>query len=283
MAETRIGQYTLHAIDAGRFALDGGAMFGIVPKILWSRSNPPDNENRIELAMRCLLLKGDDRVILIDTGGGNKYSSKQRSIYKFDDPMAALIESLRAVGVEREEVSDVILTHLHFDHAGGTTIYRDGELELTFPSARHYVQREQWKHAQNPSERDRGSYIAEDFSILHKHGVLELVDGSGELFSGVEILVTHGHTPAQQLPVISDGTNTLLFCGDLVPTASHIPVPYIMSYDLKPMDTLSEKKLHLERAYKENWILFFEHDPIIQAGKLGKTEKGFVLCESLWI
>jgi len=276
----KIGPYTLHSIDTGRFALDGGAMFGIVPKPLWSKTNPPDDQNRIELSMRCLLLKSNERIVLIDTGGGNKYNDKQKAIYKFGDAWQVLLRSLENAGVDRGDITDVILTHLHFDHAGGTTVYENGDIQLTFPNARHYVQRDHWEHAQQPTERDKGSFFMNDFGLLKNYKGLEIIDGPAEIVPGIDVVVSHGHTNAQQLPLISDGTNTVFFCCDLVPTSSHIPYPYIMGYDLRPLETLKDKKYYLPRAYKENWILFFEHDPDIIAGTIRQTEKGYSLNES---
>jgi len=276
----KIGSYTLYPIEAGTFGLDGGAMFGIVPKPLWSKSNPPDEQNRIELAMRCLLLKSDDRIVLIDNGGGNKYTGKQKNIYKFEDSLRSLFQSLDSAGVDRMDVTDMILTHLHFDHAGGTTMYENGRLVPTFPNARHYVQKAHWEHAHNPTDRDRGSFLKQDFELLREINGFELVDGAGEILPGIEVVVTNGHTAAQQLPKISDGKTTLFYCCDLVPTTSHIPYPYIMGFDIRPLETLKDKKLYLTKAFEEEWVLFFEHDPEIKAGKLRKTEKGFALGES---
>ncbi len=279
----KIGPYTLHPIEAGTFGLDGGAMFGIVPKPLWSKTNPPDEQNRIELAMRCLLLKSDDRIVLIDNGGGNKYTDKQKNIYKFEDSLRSLFQSLGSAGVDRTDVTDMILTHLHFDHAGGTTMYENGRLVPTFPNARYYVQKAHWEHAHNPTDRDRGSFLKQDFELLSEINSFELIDGPGEILPGIDVVVTNGHTTAQQLPVISDSENTVFYCCDLVPTASHIPYPYIMGYDIRPLETLKDKKLYLPKAYDEGWILFFEHDPAIVAAKLGKTDKGFILGESFSI
>jgi len=249
-------------------------MFGIVPKPLWSKTNPPDERNRIELAARAMLIVGNGRKILVDNGNGPKFTEKQIDIYRLDVSRYELHKSLERHGVKPAEITDVILTHLHFDHAGGST-YRDGgEIKPTFPNAKYYVQRAHWEQAQRPTEKDRGSFMPDDFIPLHRHGVLEFTEGEGEILPGIQVLVMNGHTAAQQLPKISHGTTTLLFCCDLFPTTSHIPLPYIMAYDLRPLVTLEEKKRILGRAYEERWTLFFEHDSNVIAGTV-KAEKGF--------
>jgi glyoxylase-like metal-dependent hydrolase (beta-lactamase superfamily II) len=189
--------------------------------------------------------------------------------------------SLSAAGVKPEEITDVILTHLHFDHAGGSTKMVNGVLEPTFPNAAHYVQKAHWEASQNSTDRDRASFMKDDYMLLHERGMLKFVDGEREIFPGISVVVCNGHTTAQQLPKISDGKNTLLFLCDLVPTTSHIPFPYIMGYDLWPLVTLEEKKKILPQAEKEGWILFFEHDPNTVAVRLQKTEKGYAVRESI--
>jgi glyoxylase-like metal-dependent hydrolase (beta-lactamase superfamily II) len=277
----KIGNYHLTSIETGRFALDGGAMFGVVPWVFWSKSNPPDDRQRITLAARCLLIRGEGRTILVDTGNGAKWNEKLKDIYRLDNSRFALESSLASAGVSPEEITDVILTHLHFDHCGGSTKIVDGKLVPSFPNAVHYVQRAHWELSQDPSDRDRASFMKDDFMLLHERGMLKLVDGEKELFPGISVVVCNGHTMAQQLPKISDGTTTLLFCCDLVPTTSHIPFPYIMGYDLRPLVTLEEKKRLLPQAEREGWILFFEHDPETVAVTLQKTEKGLSIKEKL--
>jgi len=273
----KIGPYDLHAIETGSFGLDGGAMFGVVPRTLWEKTNPPDEKNRIAMASRALLLKGNGRTILIDTGNGGKFDPKLASIYKIDNSRSELLRSLGACGVDREDVTDVILTHLHFDHAGGATMRRDGELVPTFPHARHYVQRAHWEAAQKPTERDRASFFPDDFLPLEAHGLLDFTEGDGEVLPGISMHVIHGHTNALQCPLISDGRTTLLFCADLVPTVSHIALPWIMAYDLRPLVTLEEKRAMLSRATDEEWVMYFEHDPHLAAARLARSPKGIVL------
>jgi glyoxylase-like metal-dependent hydrolase (beta-lactamase superfamily II) len=276
-----LGGYEIHSIETGRFALDGGAMFGVVPWVFWSKTNPPDSRNRITLAARCLLLIGNGRVILVDNGNGTKWPDKLKDIYRLDNSRYGLEQSLAERGISPDDVTDVILTHLHFDHCGGSTKISGGKVVPTFRNAVHYVQREHWNLSQHPSEKDRGSFMKEDFALLHESGMLTFVDGEKELFPGIRMIVCNGHTSAQQLPFISDGSATILFCCDLVPTVSHIPFPYIMGYDVRPLVTLEEKKSILSRAEREGWILFLEHDPDTQAITLKQGEKGFVVDKKL--
>jgi glyoxylase-like metal-dependent hydrolase (beta-lactamase superfamily II) len=279
----KIGTYQIHAIETGRFALDGGAMFGVVPKPLWEKTNPPDESNRISLAARALLLVGGGRNILIDVGNGTKYSEKLTGIYKFDTSRFEISRSLAQHGLTPADITDVILTHLHFDHAGGSTLRENDALRPTFPSATYYVQHEHWKAANAPTERDRASFFPDDFLPLQQQGMLEFTDGEGELFSGIHVRLVHGHTAALQCPVISDGTTTVFYCADLIPTSSHVPLAWIMAYDLRPLITLEEKRMILNEAVENDWILFFEHDPLIEAARVTRVEKGIVVKEGLQI
>ena len=277
----KIGGYEIHSIETGRFALDGGAMFGIVPWVFWSKTNPPDSRNRITLAARCLLLIGNGKVILVDNGNGTKWSEKLKDIYRLDNTRYDLERSLAVYGVSPDDVTDVILTHLHFDHCGGSTKVNDGKAAPTFRNAVHYVQREHWNLSQHPTEKDRGSFMKEDFMLLQESGMLTFVDGEKELFPGVHMIVCNGHTSAQQLPLISDDSTKVSLRCDLVPTASHLPVPYIMGYDVRPLVTLEEKKSILPRAEKEGWVLFLEHDPDTEAVTLKQSEKGLIVDKKM--
>ena len=279
----KIGPYEVLPIETGRFALDGGAMFGVVPWVFWTKTNPPDERRRITLAARCLLIRGNGKVILVDDGNGAKFSEKLKDIYRLDNSQSDLISSLALHGVAPGDVTDVILTHLHFDHAGGSTKVENGKLVPTFPRARYYVQKAHWELAKKPTEKDRGSFMRDDYEPLMEHGVLEFVEGEIELFPGIKMLVCNGHTTAQQLPKISDGKTSLLFCCDLFPTISHLPLPYVMAYDVRPLVTIEEKKKVLERAYEERWKLFLEHDPEVEAITVRASEKGFVVDEKLKI
>lgn len=276
-----IGPYTVHPIETGRFALDGGAMFGVVPRPLWEKNAPPDEKNRITMAARALLLTGNDRGkerrILIDTGNGDKLDSKLKSIYRIDTASFNIVDSLAAAGATPADITDVILTHLHFDHAGGATVRRGGGVEPAFPNATYYVQREQWEAALHPTERDRASFFEDDFVPLHEHGVLRFTEGEGIGIPGITLKVLHGHTFALQSPVISDGRTTLFYCADLVPMSPHVHLPWIMGYDLRPLVTLEEKRSLLNRAVDEEWVLFFEHDPAVAAARVRRTDRGIVL------
>ncbi|TFG96338.1 MAG: MBL fold metallo-hydrolase [Calditrichales bacterium] len=271
----KIGDYHLHTFETGRFALDGGAMFGVVPKKLWEKSIPADADNRIPLALRTLLLRSDKRTILIDTGIGDKFDEKYMQIYDITPPEVSIPEKLAGLGISRYDVTDIILTHLHFDHTGGTTFLAGGELKMTYPNAIHHLQEAHWKWSNSPAEKDRASFINENFSMIKTEGKLNLLTGECELYPGIDILVMHGHTPAMQLVKVSDGQNTLLYCADLIPTGAHVPVPWVMAYDNNPLITISEKKQLLPRAAEEQWILFFEHDPFREAATIINTEKGF--------
>lgn len=268
----KIGPYRIDAIVDGTFALDGGAMFGIVPRPLWERTNPADDANRIALASRCLLLRGNERCILVDTGLGSKFDDRRSEIFKVSRPGSGLLGELERRGLQPDDVTDVVLTHLHFDHCGGTTWRRDGELHLTFPVATHHVQRRNWAWAHQPSDKDSGSFRREDFAPLDGSGRLRLVDGDTELFEGIRTTVVEGHSPGMQLVWVEDDETTLLFLADLVPTRTHLRWPYIMAYDNQPLVTLAEKRQILPRAAEQSWILVFQHDPECEAAAVALEE-----------
>ena len=270
----RIGKYDVHIIESGYFGLDGGAMFGIVPKSLWEKMNPPDSMNRIKLATRNLLLISDSKKILVDTGMGDKWNDKNREIYAVDQETSSLDQSLLKLNLKPEDITDVILTHLHFDHTGGSTVLNNGRLEPAFPNATYYVQKENYRWAVNPSERDKGSYIKDNFVPLKEAGVLMQIEGEKQFDEEIDFIIVNGHTFGQQLLKISDSANTFLYCCDLFPTTSHIPLPYVMGYDLQPLVTVSEKKKILKSAIDEEWKLFFEHDPETAYATLASTDKG---------
>lgn len=276
------GKFDIDVIDTGIFALDGGAMFGVVPKALWSKAyNPGDELNRIPLAARLILLRWDGHIALVDTSNGNKLPEKIKKIYGIDEEKSTPDNYLRQFGLKREDITDVILTHLHFDHAGGATVMNNGKPEPAFPNAKYYVQKDQLDWAKNPTEKDRASFFPENFLPLEAEGMLELTDGDGELFPGVEMITIHGHTKAQQLVKISDKGGTVLFMADLCPTAAHIKPAYGMGYDNYPLTAMEEKKRILPQAMEEGWTLIFEHDAFIQAAKIKNTEKGFAIAEEV--
>lgn len=271
--------YTIHTVEGSRLGLDGGAMFGIIPKALWNRTTEADDANRITLATRCLLLRGHGRVILVDVGVGQKGDAKFEKIYAVDHEYATVEESLGALGVSTEEITDVVLTHLHFDHCGGAVRRDDGgELVPTFPQARHWVQKSHWDWAQE-SPREQGSFLAENLQPLEDSGALELLSPDDQPFPKVALEVVNGHTKGQQLIRVEGEEGTLLYAADLVPTTAHVQLLWVMAYDVQPLETLKEKTTFLTRAAAEGWLVVFEHDPEVACAVIEKTEKGFAAVE----
>ncbi|MEO0557777.1 MAG: MBL fold metallo-hydrolase [Bacteroidota bacterium] len=267
--------YQIDLVHAGMLGLDGGAMFGIVPRPLWERHITPDASNRIPLAMRCLLLRGHGRTLLVDTGLGDKTNAKFDRIYAVDRTHT-LLGSLASLGVSPDDVTDVLLTHLHFDHGGGATRRSEtGALELTFANATHHVQRRHWEWA-HASPREQASFLAENLRPLEASGRLHLLDGTESPFPHLELAIVDGHTRGQQLPILSDGDTTLFYAGDLLPTAAHVPLLWIMAYDVEPLETVREKERLLAQAAAEAWLVVFEHDPVHAVGKIQATDRGFV-------
>jgi len=271
----RVGRYEITSVLDGFFALDGGAMFGVVPRPLWEKKIAPDARNRIRLAARCLVAvdRAAGRVVVVDDGLSGKWDAKRTDIYAIDRSGGGIDAGLARLGIALSDVTDVLLTHLHFDHAGGTTRRgSDGKLELTFPRAIHHVQRRSWQHAHAPSEKDAGSFLAEDFDLLAHSNLLHLVEGEAQLFPDVEIIVSEGHTPGQQLPRFhGDGTH-VTFCGDVLPTHAHLRPSWVMAYDVLPLTTIEEKKVLLAEALEDDGVLVFEHDPVMAACRLREEE-----------
>lgn len=260
MPKLELGDWTVHTIESGFLWLDGGSMFGSVPKPLWNRMNPADERNRIRLAMRCMLLVGHGRRVLVDVGLGDKFDAKLRDIYRVEDE-PRLEASLAAVGCPAEAVTDVVLTHLHFDHAGGSTARAGDRLVPRLPNARWYVQRRNWENAHAPNPRERASYMPENFDPLHEAGVLELWDGPVRPWPGVEMITAEGHTRGQQLVRVEGGGSAVYFVADLIPTASHVRIPFVMGYDIAAIETMAEKRDLLSRAAAERAWIVLEHDP----------------------
>jgi glyoxylase-like metal-dependent hydrolase (beta-lactamase superfamily II) len=256
----RIGRFQIEIFSDGIFRLDGGAMFGVVPKVLWEKVKAPDALNRVAMDMNCLLIRdAAGHVVLVETGAGPKLNEKQQRNFGVDEP-PHLLGELGARGVRPDEVTLVINTHLHFDHAGGNT-YRDGDrLVPTFPRASYVFQRLEWLDALSPNERTRGSYIADDFAPLEETGKLELIDEAVEILPGIRLDRIQGHTRGTQTVRVSDGKQTLFFSSDFMPDRHHMPLPWIPAQDLFPLDTLAAKKLILPRAVEDKWIVGFTHD-----------------------
>jgi glyoxylase-like metal-dependent hydrolase (beta-lactamase superfamily II) len=273
-----LGRFTLHEVRDGTFALDGGAMFGVVPRPLWEKKFTPDAKNRIRMALRCLLIVDGKRRVLVDDGIGQKWDDKHREMYGIDHSAFDLDRELARAGLGRDDITDVVLTHLHFDHAGGTTRAEGGALALTFPKATYHLQRRNWKWAHQPSEKDLGSFRAENFDALEKSGRLHLIEGQTELYPGIDLFVSEGHTVGLQLVRVTGGDDSLVYCGDLVPTTAHLRASWIMAYDLYPLTVIEEKKMILANAVEEGSILFFEHDPEVAACTV-KDEGGQVVVD----
>ncbi len=270
-----VGDFRIHALDGGRIRLDGGAMFGVVPKPLWERRAPADDRNRISLALRCVLVEARDALVLVDTGVGDKESERFRDIYGVENAGAPtrLEDAIRAAGHAPDDIDFVVNTHLHFDHAGGNT-RRPGEAPdgaaavPAFPRARYVVQREEFEFAHRDNERIRASYLAANYEPIAEAGLFEFLEGDVEVVPGVRALRTPGHTPHHQSILIESGGETACFLADLVPTVAHLPLPWIMGYDLHPLVTLESKRTLLHRARAEGWLLVFEHDPETAWGRL---------------
>lgn len=270
------GDLRIHAIDGGLQWLDGGAMFGVVPKVLWERRIPADSRNRIPLAVRSLLVETPDELVLIETGLGNKSDERAIEIYGIDalpDPPAVGADRVQAgvreAGFSPEDVTLVINTHLHFDHAGGNT-FRDeeGRVRVSFPRARYAVQWREWEYAHNTNERTRASYLKEDFDPVHAADAFEFLHGETEVVPGISVFATPGHTPHHQSVLLRSAGETACYLGDLVPTMAHIPLPWIMGYDVEPLVTLESKRRTLRRAVEERWLLVSTHDPVTPWGYL---------------
>ena len=277
----------LHIIETGYFKLDGGAMFGVVPKTLWSRTNPADSMNRIDLAARSLLIEDGNRLILIDVGMGNKQEDRffrHFGLYGND----SLDESIKKAGFNRTDITDVFLTHLHFDHCGGAVRWNENKTayKLSFPNARYWSNKQHWEWAVNPNEREKASFLSENLIPIQESGQLCFIETPKTSFAsdcglGFGVLFVNGHTEKQMIPHISYRGKTLVFMADLLPTAGHLPLPYIMGYDVRPLQTLEEKKRFLSRAADENFVLFMQHDANNPLITVQHTDRGVRLHESL--
>jgi len=270
----------LHTIDTGFFKLDGGAMFGVVPKTIWNKTNPADENNLCTWAMRCLLVEDEGRLILIDTGIGNKQDEKFFSHYYLHGD-ASLESSLAKQGFHRDDITDVFLTHLHFDHVGGAVTREGDKLVLAFKNATYWSNEKHWQWAVEPNEREKASFLKENILPIQESGQLQFIDcQDGVSFTGnISVKFAYGHTDAMMLPLINYKGKQVLYMADLLPSVGHLPLPYVMAYDMFPLKTLGEKKKILTEALEKEYILYLEHDPVNECCTLKQTEKGIRLGE----
>ena len=279
----KIGKYDLYSVETSEFGLDGGAMFGIIPKPVWEKKVSADELNRVNMVTRSLLLVSDEKKILIDTGNGTKWEEKYKQIYHINTDQYNIEKSLGKYGFSSEQITDVICTHMHFDHIGGNTKIKSGEVVPTFPNAKYWISEENWKLANHPSQKDAGSFIEHDWKVLAENQMIEIIDGREPFIEGIETFVTHGHTPGLLHPIVSDGSNKLFYGADIFPMVAHIPIPWVMAYDVQPVVTMEEKQKLLQKMEREDWILFFEHDPHIQACTVHKDGKHYKLNKEIKI
>lgn len=280
----QIGNYTLHTLELGSFGLDGGAMFGIVPKVLWQKENPADEQNRIDMRTRCLLLKDtkNKRNILVDCGLGDKDDHKFKDRYKVAP--YALELGLTRHDLKAEDITDIIATHFHFDHMGGLTkLDQEGKLTARFPNAKVWAQKRNWAHAWKPNDKDKASYLLDNYSIYEGDSRLELVDGPEEILPGIELRISEGHTIGMQHPFISDGSRSLLYCADIIPMSAHVRVAWVMGYDCFPLTTIEEKKSILREAAEKETVIFFEHCPYMDGARVEFNGKDFQVKEKVFL
>jgi len=266
----KLGELEFHILSDGQLLLDGGAMFGVIPKPLWEKRAPADSRNRITLAMNCLLIEAAGKRILVETGAGDKMNAKLRDIYGLDGPR--LVEGLRGYGLDPADIDIVIDTHLHFDHCGGNTRAEKDRILPTFPNAAYIAQKAEFDHALNPTERDRASFFEENYLPLAQAGRLSLIGGNQTIVPGVEVIVVPGHTAHMQCVKLTGGGKTAFLFADLVPTTAHLPLPWIMGYDLYPMITLENKKKWIPEVVREGWLALFSHDAKVPAAYLRERD-----------
>jgi glyoxylase-like metal-dependent hydrolase (beta-lactamase superfamily II) len=264
---------SLQTIDTGFFKLDGGAMFGVVPKPLWQKLNPADDLNRCTWAMRCLLYEANNRLLLVDTGIGDKQDAKFFGHYDLSGD-ATLHSSIRAAGYDVADITDVLLTHLHFDHVGGAVKRTDDTLTPVFANATYWVHPSHWQWAVHPNPREKASFLRENIIPLQESGQLQFLTENPFPFTDIDLRYVDGHTEKMTLPIFQINGRSVAYMADLIPSSGHIPLPYVMSYDVRPLLTMDEKAKLLQQAADENWILIFEHDPTTEAATVEMTEKG---------
>lgn len=280
----KIGPYTLQTLELGSFGLDGGAMFGIVPKVLWQKENPADEQNRIDMRTRCLLIRDakTKRNILVDCGLGDKDDAKFKERYKIAP--YALDRELAKHGIKSEDITDVIATHFHFDHMGGLTKFDSaGKLVSRFPNARIWAQERNWNHAWKPNEKDKASYLLDNYSIYQGDSRLQLVNGPEEIMPGISMVISEGHTIGMQHPLISDGTTSLIYCADIIPMSAHVRTAWVMGYDCFPLTTIEEKKKILRDCVDKETVVFFEHCPYMDGARIAWNGKDFAVKEKVML
>ncbi|MGB6483578.1 MAG: MBL fold metallo-hydrolase [Candidatus Acidiferrales bacterium] len=270
----RLGDLEFLVLTDGTLRLDGGAMFGVVPKPMWEKKTRADERNRVLLAMNCLLIRAAGKTILVETGAGDQWDAKHRDIYAFEGS-PRLPEQLAQHGVKPKDVDIVINTHLHFDHCGWDTQVADGKARPTFPNAKYVVQKKDFEHAKSPTERDRGSYQFENFLPVEEAKQWQLIEGEQQIVPGVSVFPAPGHTPAMQCVKLEGGGKTAIFLADLVPTTAHLPLAWIMGFDLYPLTTLENRKKILPQVEKNGWLALFAHDLTVRAAYLRKREEQF--------
>jgi glyoxylase-like metal-dependent hydrolase (beta-lactamase superfamily II) len=280
----KIGTYTLHTLELGSFGLDGGAMFGIVPKVLWQKENPADDQNRIDMRTRCLLIRDEQnkKNILVDCGLGDKDDAKFKERYKIAP--YALDHELAKHGLSSDDITDVIATHFHFDHMGGLTKFDSaGKLVSRFPNAKIWAQKRNWAHAWKPNDKDKASYLLDNYSIYEGDSRLQLVDGPEEILPGIKMVISEGHTISMQHPLISDGTTSLIYCADIIPMSAHVRTAWVMGYDCFPLTTIAEKKKILADCVEKETVVFFEHCPYMDGARIQWTGKDFAVKENVML
>jgi len=275
MQRKNIGDFELTALSDGVYHLDGGAFFGIVPKVLWSKRLPSDNKNRVPTGLNSVLVRTGEKNILIETGVGNKLPEKMIQIY---GQPAKLLDALNATGVSPDDIDIVINTHLHFDHCGWNTVLRGGKIVPTFPEAKYYVQEGEWKHA-HQGQRDTVSYLHENYDLLIESGQMQLLQGTQEIVPGISVEVFPGHTRDMQAVIIHSGDKTACYISDLIPTSAHVEVNWVMGFDLYPLETIESRKRYYSRAIPRNWLTMFTHDPEVPWSYLEKDERGKIVTK----
>ncbi len=284
LSHTTFGSFNLYTIETGRFRLDGGAMFGVVPKTLWSRHIDVDDKNRILMAMRCLLIESQQtgKVYLVDNGTGTKFNEKMSNIYDIDHQHSSLLSSLNQHGFSPEDITDIIFTHLHFDHCGGTTYFDDnGDLSHRFTNATYHITETQLETATDPNAREKASFLRDNIDPLKNSDRLHLVEDNHQYEEGFSALPVYGHTKGQQLPKIEQNGQTIVYGGDLIPTHVHVPLPWVMAYDMYPVQTLQEKSDFLEKAAENNWYIYLEHDAEEECITIKKEDHKYSVGDTL--